>query len=461
MTITTNPDTRRSTADSADNDAERRGPLVRVIAGSLVTGIVIAGGLTLGVLSGAREHVVTGSALLGFAIGWTMLAVLSTRLTSQPQRWAFVPAAVMAVTGAGLITTAPSDGALAAAAWVWSPIAIVLAAWSVRQVRRSLQSKARFWLVYPVLGALTVAAIGGGYQAARQRMDRNAFPMPGTSYDIGGRTLHLNCTGAGSPTVVVQSGLGETSPAWIRVRTAVGETSRVCAYDRAGQGWSGDAPHAPDGLDVAADLHALLHVAGEAGPYVLVGHSTGGTYALTYAAQYPSDVAGMVLLDSSSPYQFTALPKYKSQYAMSRSLYGVLPSLTRIGVGQLLPTTFFSALPSPEAEQVQAFARSPRGARNSRDEQSQLRAAFEQAQALTTLGAKPLVVVSSSVEMSTTPGWSAAQDQLAALSSNTSHRVAHGTHVAVVDDQLTARTSAEAIRDVVVAVRTDSAVRTG
>ena len=101
MAITTHP-THRPPApgEPADTGREpRRGPIRRIIAGSLVTGLVTAAVLILVVFGGAGEYAVTGSALLGFALGWAVLAVLSTRMTSQPQRWAYVPAAAMAVTG--------------------------------------------------------------------------------------------------------------------------------------------------------------------------------------------------------------------------------------------------------------------------------------------------------------------------------------------------------------------------
>ncbi|HEV7655559.1 MAG TPA: alpha/beta hydrolase [Mycobacteriales bacterium] len=211
-----------------------------------------------------------------------------------------------------------------------------------------------------------------------------ANAMPGLSYDVGGHRLHLNCSGSGGPTVVLENGLGETSPLWSRITETVGNDTRVCAHDRAGQGWSGDAPRPQDARQIAADLHTLLGRAHESGPYVLVGHSTGGPYALTYAAQYPTEVAGMVLLDSASPDQFTVLPDSPGQYATSRRLTALAPSLARLGVAHLLPSS--SGLPAREAAQVRAFATTARGLRSIRDEFFVYPAVFEQAQALTISG---------------------------------------------------------------------------
>ncbi|MDQ3827610.1 MAG: alpha/beta hydrolase, partial [Actinomycetota bacterium] len=90
---------------------------------------------------------------------------------------------------------------------------------------------------------------------------------------------------------------------WANVQRVVAKTTRVCAYDRAGMGWSEPGPEPRDAKQISSELHTLLKGAGTVGPYVLVGHSTGGLYARMYAALYPEEVAGMVLVDSSHPEQ--------------------------------------------------------------------------------------------------------------------------------------------------------------
>jgi pimeloyl-ACP methyl ester carboxylesterase len=446
----------------APNDVETttqpavRGPIVRVVLGSLLTGVVAAAVATLIVFAGASEHIITGSALLAFAAGWAMLAALSTRLTSQPQRWAYVPASVMAVIGFGLIAFAPGNATLTNSGWLWPPVMLCLAGWMAVQLRRALAGRVR-WLLYPVIGALALASVGGATETFVLHHDAVSMAMPGTSYDIGGRRLHMHCTGSGSPTVVLENALSAMSSNWARIAPAVAATTRVCAYDRAGQGWSDDAAAPEDGLAVASDLHALLAVSGERTPVVLVGHSTGGVYAMTYAAQYPDEVAGMVLLDSSTPYQFD-LPDYPAIYTMLQRGYGVAQSVARLGIGLLVPDSVISSLPSPAGAQVATFAMSPRGPRNARDEVSQLPAAFEQAKALHTLGGKPLAVVTATGTLHDTKGWSAAQDRLAALSSNSSHRILDTTHAGVLDDEQAALASTSAITAVVAAVRTGTSV---
>jgi hypothetical protein len=296
-----------ATAGRMPAGGRRRLPVAVVVLIAMLTGLVTTLALVLVVFAGATEPVITGSALLGLASGWALLAVLTARLTSQPQRWAAVPAVVMAATGAGLLAVTPGNDVLTAAGWVWPPAAIALSVAMVRATRRAMTGRAR-WLLYPVIGALAVTAVGGIAESVALTRDQGRYPMPGASYDVGGHRLHLNCTGTGRPTVVLENGLNEISPLWSGITAQIAKTTRVCAYDRAGQGWSGDVAHPQDGLAVAADLHTLLARAGESGPYVLAGHSVGGTLAMTYAARYPAQVAGLVLLDSSSPHQWPTSP---------------------------------------------------------------------------------------------------------------------------------------------------------
>ncbi|WP_107772754.1 alpha/beta hydrolase [Nocardioides sediminis] len=430
--------------------------LTRVVLASLATGAAAALLLTMVVLPGATEAVTTGSALVGFGLGWTVLRFLCGRAAGRTQGWATVPAVAMTATGAVLLTTAPGDAALSALSWVWPPLMLLLAAWTFLRMRRTLTGTARR-LVAGVLALLVAASVAATAENIASRDVARSYPAPGRTYVVGDHRLHLDCRGGDGPTLVLFSGLGEFSASWSRIVDGVSGTTRVCAYDRAGQGWSDDVATPQDGVAAAEDLHTLLSAAGERGPFVLAGHSTGGPYAMTYADRYPDSVAGMVLLDSSSPHQFTAVPSYPVQYALMRRAYGLMPTLARLGLGAALAG---SHLPAADAAVVDAWVSSPRAARNSRDELSVVPEVFRQAQALTTLGERPLAVLTASESLHGTEGWGEAQDRMAALSIDSVHRTVDATHAGVVEDPHGAAASVRAIASVVHAVRTGASVAT-
>ena len=122
----------------------------------------------------------------------------------------------------------------------------------------------------------------------------------GRLVDIGGRRLHLHCTGSGSPAVVIEAGASSFSIDFSLVQPDVSKTTRVCSYDRAGSGWSDARPDVETPMRVVRDLRTLLDIAGEKGPFVMVGASRGGVFVRLFQAEYPADVAGMVLVDPTS-----------------------------------------------------------------------------------------------------------------------------------------------------------------
>jgi pimeloyl-ACP methyl ester carboxylesterase len=126
-------------------------------------------------------------------------------------------------------------------------------------------------------------------------------PMPSGMVDVGGYELFYQCSGQGSPTVILESGMGSDSSFWARVIAGVAKTTRVCAYDRANLGRSDEALTPRTFQDAARDLHARLGNARIGGPYILVGHSLGGELVHIFADQYPEEVAGIVLVDAAHP----------------------------------------------------------------------------------------------------------------------------------------------------------------
>jgi pimeloyl-ACP methyl ester carboxylesterase len=178
---------------------------------------------------------------------------------------------------------------------------------------------------------------------------------------------------------------------------------------------------------------------------------------MVYAAEYPDDVAGLVLLDSASPHQFTALPDYPGAYSFLRRATALLPTLERLGAGPLVSSDVPADLPPAAQAQVQAFASSTRELRGVRDEVAAYPVVFEQAQALTGIGSTPLVVVTATAG-DRQAGWPAAQDDLAELSPTSSHRLVPATHTSLLLDAADSTISVAAVDDVVQAARTSTAV---
>jgi pimeloyl-ACP methyl ester carboxylesterase len=301
-----------------------------------------------------------------------------------------------------------------------------------------------------VLLLIAVAGAAGTIAAASFS---TPAPTAGRTYLVNGHRLYLRCVGTGGPTAVLFNGLGEWTPNWAWVQANVSATTRVCSFDRAGEGWGGGRAVREDGHQMASDLHALLHVAHVPGPYVLAGHSVGGTYALIYAAQYPSQVAGLALIDSATPHQFD-LPDYPSFYSMWKRASALLPSAARTAMGRMALRSGFGSLPPRARDAARAFNASPRQLTASRIEFLQLPTVFNQAKALRTLNGKPLAVLSATVgEMR---GWAAAQDKLARLSTNSTHRTIGGaSHAALLEDKRFARATSRAIAEVVHRVRSN------
>jgi pimeloyl-ACP methyl ester carboxylesterase len=154
------------------------------------------------------------------------------------------------------------------------------------------------WIALLAAGiVLLLAASGISYQASEARADAHRFHQVGKLVDVGGYRLNIDCTGKGSPTVVLVSGLGVPALGWRLVQPGIANFTRVCSYDRAGYGWSDPGPMPRTLSQLAKELHALLENAGEKPPFILAGHSFGKGSALVYNKLYPDEVAGMVLAE--------------------------------------------------------------------------------------------------------------------------------------------------------------------
>jgi pimeloyl-ACP methyl ester carboxylesterase len=323
-------------------------------------------------------------------------------------------------------------------------------------VHRQVQSRGGRWLLYPVIAVLALASIGGGYQTLGAAADAKAYPMPGQLIDVGGHRLHLSCTGAGTPTVVLEPGAGGMSSSLGWIAPAVARDTRVCVYDRAGRGWSEPADSAQDGAQIATDLHTLLQRGQVPGPYVLAGHSFGGLYVLTFAARYPDEVAGMVLVDSTAPASAanagTPSPGHGgSSNGMSR-VSALVSTAARLGLARLYAQVDFGSLPPRSRDEVRASVATPSTLRSTIDEYLQATASAEQAAALRDFADKPLMVLTAG--RGHDAAWSAAQNRMATLSTNSVHRtIAGALHEDLVGNQEDAVATTQAILDVVASVR--------
>jgi pimeloyl-ACP methyl ester carboxylesterase len=432
-----------------------RSRLGGVVAGSLAAGLAAALLLPFLPVGTVDVDFSTAMVLFGFAFGWALLAVLSTRFTEQPQRWALAPAAFMAAAGACLLV-APAS-VLDAMGWVWPPAVMVLAVWVWTRARREMRSRARVWLLNPVLVVLVLFAVGGAY-AKLSESTAPAVAMRGQLVDVGPHRLHLECHGSRGPTVILEPGGGGFAASMGVIVPAVARDSRVCVYDRAGRGWSDPATTPPDAAAIATDLHTLLDRAHVPGPYVLAGHSFGGLYVRAYAARYPDEVAGLVLVDSTAAHDAPVSAPKAGSYSLLQHATSLLASTSRLGLGWALANSDFSTLPPRYRDDARATAATGMEMAGFLDEFGVANRSEAEAGELVTLGAKPLFVLTATRDNS--KGWMAHQDAMAGLSTNSVHEVEPGaSHADFVDDPVHAAAVTRAIHDVVVSVRTGAPLR--
>lgn len=249
------------------------------------------------------------------------------------------------------------------------------------------------------IGLGTIAVLGVAFgtayeQWARQNAAR-AFPPRGQLVDIGGRRLHLDCRGSGSPTVILETGVDPNGTlSWRPVHDKIAQITRTCAYDRAGIMWSDDKSGPHDGEGVARDLHAMLGKAGIGGPLVLVGLSAGGPYAMTYTRLYGDDVKGIVFVDASHADQGKKLPPPgRKAYVSLPFVARAMATLSWTGIWRLVPVQAAPGEPPAEAGARQAYMGHSVGGVIA--EMDALPAIWDQAGKLRNLGNRPIVVLTS------------------------------------------------------------------
>jgi pimeloyl-ACP methyl ester carboxylesterase len=283
-----------------------------------------------------------------------------------------------------------------------------------------------------ILAVLLILILAGWiYEPLAESADAKAYPPPGQMVDVGGYRLQINCTGKGSPTVVIEAGWGDSSASWGWVQPEVARTTRICTYDRAGMGWSEPSPQPRTAREFAKELHTLLAKANEPGPYVLVGHSLGGYTVRVYAHDYPAEVVGVVFVDP----QNLSISDVATPQPAPKPGESSLPSLmARIGVMRVLaePLGSIEDLPPGDKQAYTANAVTPRGVQTFLNEGMGMSEGAAQARAVTTLGALPLIVLSRGKDMDADSA--ASQARYLKLSTDSQHLIAdHSGHPIMIE----------------------------
>lgn len=279
---------------------------------------------------------------------------------------------------------------------------------------------------------LLCALAGFVYENVSEARDRRLNPMPGKLVDVGGHKMHIDCVGQESPAVILDSGLGDSYISWRSVQPDISKFTLVCSYDRAGLGYSDPVSESRTSKVIAHELHQLLRAAGVSPPYVLVGHSMGGYNVRLYASSYPTEVAGMVLVDASHPDQDNRFPPELKDMERSWERDAELLELaTPFGIPRLVGMC-------DEDARVRAADCNWNSAREGLAELKRFHESAAQVSATGSLGDMPLAVLSHdpdkpSSEMapdlakSVNAQWEKMQEELAHLSTRGTQTIATGS----------------------------------
>jgi len=310
-----------------------------------------------------------------------------------------------------------------------------------------------FLIVTPIV----LGIIGAGYQAIATEADLRAYPPPGQLVDVGGYKLHIHCVGEGAPVVILDALFPGTVSNWGWVQPEIAKTTKVCAYDRAGLGWSESGPAPRDAIRHATELHTLLAKSGIDAPYVLVGHSLGGLSVRMFADQFPDEVVGVVLVEGTNPDAWKRLGKMEG-VGVDHNMLSIAPSIAKLGVFRLGLIPSFASdrdLPPQQYAELQAFINSAKSFETILAVDTTFSTALDQVRNAGNLRAKPLILV---LGTNGDGGIAELHDlfvQQAALSTNSLTITVEGaTHAGLVDNEKYAPQTSAAILQVVDAVRT-------
>ena len=285
--------------------------------------------------------------------------------------------------------------------------------------------------------AVLLSFAGAIYESVSEATDQHTYPPPGKLVNVDGHRMHINCSGSGSPTVIIDTGLGDWSTGWAWVQNGVASTTRVCTFDRAGLGWSEPGPLPRTAQQSTSELHTLLANAQIAPPYVIVGHSMGGLHARVFAATYRSEVAGLVLIESMNPGPGPVRENIRTGPRSWTGFDSIPAALARVGLVRLFakPLGLYSDLPERVAGGHEARGVRPESGTTLLDESRALPESLEQARAIQTLGALPLLILSRNGPNDRNAEWSAKQSDLLRLSTESTQMFADNSGHLVELDQ--------------------------
>jgi pimeloyl-ACP methyl ester carboxylesterase len=307
---------------------------------------------------------------------------------------------------------------------------------------------------------LVILAIAGMiYQTAATEADQRKYPPPGVLVNVDGYKMHIYCIGEGNPTILLDHVAGGSSVDWALIQPKLAEYTRVCAYDRAGFGWSDYSPAPRTMKSQVNELYGLLEGANEKGPYIFVGHSYGARVARVFAAKYPDEVSGMVLMDAGILYDDPRYPAElhsggESETRMLRAARWLSPfGLVRLMRPFLELPTF--DLPEEARLASASFSVTPRFFQSLLDQGDSLPTVLQEEREVTSLGDIPLLVlVATEPDDAVRKVWNQANIEMAGLSTHGSYRIVEGaTHISLAYRENDAQVCSDGILNVLYAVR--------
>lgn len=290
------------------------------------------------------------------------------------------------------------------------------------------------WLLLSLLVLLLVGALWE-WRAGRAFSRRHR--PPGRMVALGdGRALHLLCEGEDGPTIVVEQGLGEPSLLWRPIQGEAQSFSCFCLYDRPGSLWSPPVAGSRSVEARAGDLHALLHGAGLPGPYILAAHSYGGLVARAFAARYPREMAGLVMVDAIEE-SIAFHPDYQRFLRRARPFVALLRAAAAVGLIRLFANLFGGRVKDEADAAMRAATARPAFYRSIADELASLRGP---ARNFGSLGDLPLIVITHGKPFpgpfaALEPFWRPGQERLAARSSRGELWVAENSNHMIAADE--------------------------